>query len=275
MVERTQRGGLTPGNFELCNFPSALQRGGGVEGHENRHFEKIFGEFVRLTAITALKHKISRSLFLILVESIRVFFFSRWRSSRWWFRGPGYFLWGSLPHSLWIPSGPTGCLHSNLCECLSVCCVPVLCYFCSPSVARAHRATHPNKENWEIYSVLSSHVSWKKWAGIWWWAVSLGQCISNLGCIRVTWKPPWPLPRCFWSSRPWMGPKDLHFKQAPRWGWCCCWAHEGIFVSWFIHDGDGGQKYSLIIVTQKRLGRGEERGKKDSLGQDVWNVTNN
>ena len=74
MVERTQRGDLTPGYFELCNFPSTSQRGGGVKGHKNRHFEKIFGEFVRLTAITALKHKISRSLFLILVESIRVFF---------------------------------------------------------------------------------------------------------------------------------------------------------------------------------------------------------
>ena len=197
MVGRTQRGALTPGYFDLCNFPSTSQRGG-VEGHENRHFEKIFGEFARLTAITDLKHKISRSLFLILVE-IRVFF-SRWLSSRWWFGGPGSSLWGSLAHSLWIPSGPTGCLHSNLCECV-LCACPAF-YFCSHSVATAHMATHPDKENWEIYSVLSSHVSWKKWAGIWWCAVSLDQCFSNLSCIRVIWKPPWPLPQCFWSSRP-------------------------------------------------------------------------
>ena len=166
VVGRTRRGALTPGYFEPCNFPSASQRGG-AGGHENRRFEKVFGEFARLTATTDLKHKISGSLFLILVEMIRVFF-SRWLSSRRWFRGPGYPLWGSLAHSLWIPSGPTGCLPPNLCECLSVCLLCACPAFCfgSHSVATAHMATHPDKENWDMFCPFVSCLL-EEVGGIW------------------------------------------------------------------------------------------------------------
>lgn len=82
-------------------------------------------------------------------------------------------------------------------------------------------------------SMLSSPIP-----GAWHRPPGEGGTSQNLGCPRSMWRDcktdSWLNSQNFWISRSRVWPNILHFKEAPRWCWCCMSIYHSLSIKALI-----------------------------------------